>query len=344
MGIKNLLEKAKKYEIPAKTTPSLRIKVVGVGGAGNNTLTRLDMMGMEIAETIAINTDAKAIKSVIAKDKILIGKNITKGLGAGGDPDVGERAAESSFDEIEEKMGNPHIVFITGGMGGGTGTGAMPIVAEIAKKAGAITVAIVTMPFSSEKGRLINAKKGVQRLKEVADTVILLENDRLLEVVPRVTISEAFNVMDVLIADVIKNLSEILVESSTINIDFSDFRRVMAERGDATILYGEGPSNDPEMVVKDVFTNRFLDVDIGTASAALIHLTVGKNSEPTMGTFGRIMNGLTKNMAMNANIIMGVRESEETDSMVKVLMVVTGIKKDIPGGFAGEHMAQTLYS
>lgn len=341
MSMKSLLEKAKNYEIPAKT-PSLRIKVIGAGGAGNNTLTRLSMMGLEIADTIAINTDAKVLSGVSAKKKLLIGKNLTKGLGAGGDPELGERAASDSFDEIEEAIGHPHIVFLTGGMGGGTGTGSLPIVAEIAKKSGAVTIAIVTMPFTAEKGRAVNAKEGVRRLKEVADTVIVLQNDRLLEILSRIPLKEAFMVMDVLIADVIKNLTEILVETSTINIDFADFKRVMAEEGDATILYGESNSMDPEPLIKEVFSQSFLDVDVSMASAALIHLTVG-SSGPSVGTFGKIMTGLTKNMAPDANIVMGIRTDENFDGRMKVLMVVTGIKKDTVPEFTKGHIAQTLY-
>ena len=341
MSMKSLLEKAKNYEIPAKT-PSLRIKVIGAGGAGNNTLTRLSMMGLEIADTIAINTDAKVLSGVSAKKRLLIGKKLTKGLGAGGDPAVGERAASDSFDEVEEAIGHPHIVFLTGGMGGGTGTGSLPIIAEIAKKSGAVTVAIVTMPFTAEKGRAKNAKEGVRRLKEVADTVIVLQNDRLLDILPRVALKEAFMVMDVLIADVIKNLTEILVETSTINIDFADFKRVMAEEGDATILYGESTSMDPEPLIKEVFSQSFLDVDISMASAALIHLTVGSHG-PTVSTFGRIMEGLTKNMAPDANVIMGVRTDENMGDRMKVLMVVTGIKKDISRTISMNHVAQTIY-
>jgi cell division protein FtsZ len=342
MGIKNLLEKAKEYEVPANT-PSLRIKIVGVGGAGNNTLSRLNKMGLEIAETIAINTDARVLSSVPAIKKLLIGKKLTKGLGTGGDPDVGERAALDSYEDIEKAIGHPHLVFLTGGMGGGTAGGSLPIIAEIAKKTGALTVGIVTVPFSAEKGRANRAREGIRRLKEVADSVIVLENDKLLDIIPNVPLEDALRVMDVLIADVIKNLTETLIETSMINIDFADFKRVMAESGDATVLYGESSSMDPEPLIKDMFSNNFLEADISTARAALIHLTVGASFSPSVGTFGKIMEGLTRTMAPDVNIIMGIRQDKEFDGRIKAFMVVTGIRKDMIGDLEGSHVAQTLY-
>lgn len=337
MGIENLLEKAQNFEIPAKT-PRLNITVVGAGGAGNNTVTRLNMMGLRTAKTIAINTDAAHLTGVKAEKKILIGKQQTRGLGAGGDPAVGERAAEYSYDEIEDAVENPDIAFIVAGMGGGTGTGSAPIVAEIAKKSGAITIAMVTRPFSVENGRSAKAKEGIRRLKEVADTVIVLENDRLLEIVPRLPINQAFMVMDVLIADVIKSLTEILTETSMINIDFADFRRVMSEEGDATILYGESAISEPSMVVEDTFNNHFMDVDCTNAGAALIHLTVG--SQIPLETINTVMKGLTRDMAPDANVIMGIRENPEYDGKIKVQMVVTGIKSDLSPYMIGKGIAE----
>ncbi len=338
MGIENLLEKAQSFEIPAKS-PRLRIAIIGSGGAGNNTITRLNLMGLEIANTIAINTDSAHLLTVKAKKKILIGKQLTKGLGAGGDPQIGERAAEYSYDEIEEAIGHPHIAFIVAGMGGGTGTGSAPIIAEIAKKAGAITIAMVTKPLSVENGRSSKAKYGIRRLKEVVDTVIVLENDRLLEIVPRLPVDQAFMVMDTLVADVIKNLTEILIDTSMINIDFADFRRVMSEEGDATILYGESSITEPSLVVEDTFNNHFLDVNYTDANAALIHLTVGSKAPP-LETINKVMEGLTQNMAPEANIIMGIKQNPEYDGKIKVLMVVTGIKNEIIPHVAGNGVTE----
>ncbi len=337
MGIENLLEKAQNFEVPAKK-PLLRIVIIGSGGAGSNTMTRLNLMGIQTARTIALNTDAAHLMTVKAERKILIGKQQTRGLGAGGDPTIGERSAEYSYDEIEEAIGNPHIAFIVAGMGGGTGTGSAPIVAEIAKKSGAITIAMVTKPFSVENGRSAKAKEGIRRLKEVADTVIVLENDRLLDIVPRLPINQAFMIMDMLIADVIKNLTEILTETSMINIDFADFRRVMSEEGDATILYGESALSEPSMVVEDTFNNRFLDADHTNAAAALIHLTVG--SQAPLETINEVMKGLTRDMAPDANIIMGIRQNPEYDGKIKVQMVVTGIKNEPIPHMIGKAVAE----
>ncbi len=337
MSMESLLVKAQDYEMPAVKN-ALDIVVIGCGGAGNNTVTRLTMMGLDSVRTIALNTDAHHLHERVKADrKILIGRTLTKGMGAGGNPEIGERAAEYSIDEIAEAIGKPDIAFISAGMGGGTGTGSAHIAAEVARKAGAIVIGMVTRPFSVEGGqRAESAKYGIRRLKEVADSVIVLENDRLTEIVPRLQIEMAFTVMDTLIADVINNLSDALVNTSTMNIDFADFRRVMSENGDATILYGENSVRDASVLVDETLNSSFMKTDIKGAKAALIHFTVGINSSASVETVNRVLKNLTKDMDPSANIIFGLRQSAEYDGKMKVLMVVTGIGKN--PAYAGRGM------
>ena len=331
MSMETLLRKAQDYEMPAVKN-ALDIVVIGCGGAGNNTVTRLNAMGLEDVRTIAINTDVRHLHERVKADtKILIGKSITKGMGAGADPLIGERAASYSEDEIAEAIGKPDIAFITAGMGGGTGTGSAHIVAELAKKAGAIVIGMVTKPFRAEGGvRHKSAKYGIRMLKEVADSVIVLENERLLQIVPRLQIEMAFTVMDTLISDVISNLSDALTHTSTMNIDFADFKRVMSEQGDATILYGENSVHNPGVLVKETLENRFMSADIKGAKAALVHFTVGLNSSASVETVNNVLNDLKKDMDPEANIIFGLRQSAEYDGQMKILMVVTGMGRQ-PG-------------
>ncbi|GEM_PF-1336445 len=337
MSMESLLVKAQDYDIPAAKN-ALDIVVIGCGGAGNNTVTRLNMMGLDSVKTIALNTDVHHLHERVNADrKILIGRSLTKGMGAGGNPDIGERAAEYSIDEIAEAIGKPDIAFISAGMGGGTGTGSAHIAAEVARKAGAIVIGMVTKPFSVEGGQRTEAAKyGIRRLKEVADSVIVLENDRLTEIVPNLQIEMAFTVMDTLIADVINNLSDALVNTSTMNIDFADFKRVMSEQGDATILYGENAVHDISVLVDETLGNRFMRADIKGAKAALVHFTVGTNSSASIQTVSKVLKELTKDMEPSANIIFGLRQSAEYDGKMKVLMVVTGIGQN--SVYAGKGM------
>ena len=337
MSMDSLLSKAQEFGLPAVKN-ALDIVVVGCGGAGNNTVTRLNQMGLESVRTIALNTDVVHLSELVDADKkLLIGKTLTKGMGAGGKPSTGELAAEYSIDEIEAAIGKPDIAFITAGMGGGTGTGSAHIAAEVAKKAGAIVIAMVTLPFSVEGGgRAESAKYGIQRLKEVADSVIMIENDRLVEIVPKLPLEMAFTVMDTLLSDVIGNLSDTLVNTSSMNIDFADFRRVMSEQGDATILYGENSISNTDAIVRETLGNRFIKSDIKGAKAALVHFTVGVSSSASVQVVHSVLGALTKGMDPSANIIFGLRQSSDYDGKMTVLMVVTGIGRDSP--YAGKGM------
>ena len=223
-AIENKKEEESKLVIDDDMFGTPRITIVGCGGAGGNTITRLNKLGVKGAETIAINTDKQALDLVEADKKLLIGGNITRGLGAGGFPDVAERSARESSREIEELIKGSDLVFITAGMGGGTGTGAAPIVAEIAKKHNAVVTCMVSTPFNVERARLIKADEGLDNLRIKADSTVVLDNNRLLEFVPNLPINQAFSVMDQMIAETVKGLSETITVPSLVNLDYADMK------------------------------------------------------------------------------------------------------------------------
>ncbi|PSP84803.1 cell division protein FtsZ, partial [Halobacteriales archaeon QS_1_68_17] len=194
-----------------------RIVIVGCGGAGNNTVNRLYNIGVDGAETVAINTDKQHLKMIEADTKILVGKSLTNGLGAGGDPSMGERATEMAQGTIKDVLGDADLVFVTAGMGGGTGTGAAPVVADLAKEQGAIVVAMVSTPFNVERARTVKAEEGLEKLRDEADSIIVLDNNRLLDYVPNLPIGKAFSVMDQIIAETVKGISETITQPSLIN-------------------------------------------------------------------------------------------------------------------------------
>ena len=216
-----------------------RIVIVGCGGAGNNTINRLYHMKVKGAETIAVNTDKQHLEMIQADKRVLVGKSLTKGLGAGGFPDVGKRAAEMARTTLEGLLHDADLVFITAGMGGGTGTGTAPVVAQIAKEQGAIVVGMVSYPFQVEKARLMRAEEGLEALSNAADSVIVLDNNRLMNFVPNLPLGQAFSVMDQLIAETVKGISETITEPSLINIDYADVRAIMSKGGVAVMLVGE---------------------------------------------------------------------------------------------------------
>ncbi len=242
--LKEALEGGCDFE--ARLTP--KICVIGCGGGGSNSVHRLMRTGLEGVDAIAINTDKFHLSRIDAQKVLLIGERTCHGYGTGGDALLGEKVARAEVDRIESLVREYDIVFITAGMGGGTGTGAAPVVAESARKHGAIVVALVTLPFDIEKGRLRTALLGIAKLKERAHSTIILDNNRLLEIVPKLPIEQAFMVMDQLIAEVIKGVTETICETSMINLDFADFRTMMLHGGASTVLYGE--SDDPEKVVR----------------------------------------------------------------------------------------------
>lgn len=302
-----------------------QIVIVGCGGAGGNTITRLHRLGVKGAKTIAINTDKQDLDLVDADEKLLIGKSITRGLGAGGYPEVGERCARESSREIEELLQGADLVFITAGMGGGTGTGASPIVAEIAKKQNAIVVAMVSTPFNVERARLIKADEGLDKLRKKADSVVVLDNNRLLEFVPNLPIDQAFSVMDQLIAETVKGITETITLPSLINLDYADMRTIMESGGLSVMLWGESDMDaGVDAVVKEALNHPLLNVDYTGANGALIHITGGPNM--TLKYVQEVAEKLTADLDPHANVILGARVLPEFENKCRVMAIMTGVQ------------------
>jgi cell division protein FtsZ len=297
-----------------------RIAVIGCGGGGTNSVHRLRKTGLEGVETIAINTDRFHLAKINADKLLLIGEHATQGYGTGGNPSLGEKIAYEEMDRIDALVRDYDIVFITAGMGGGTGTSSAPVVAEAARKHGAIAVALVTLPFDIEKSRLRTALSGIGKLKERAHSTIILDNNRLLEIVPKLPVEQAFMVMDQLIAEVITGVTDTICQTSMINLDFADFRTMMLHGGASTVLYGE--SEDPEEVVRDALNSPLLDVDLEGASGALIHITGGPSL--SLRKAYQVFNGVTTRLSEHTNVKLGAR-IEDGRSNIKLIGIVTGI-------------------
>ena len=299
-----------------------KIMTVGCGGAGNNSVTQLYDIGIENVQIVAINTDWQDLVESEADKKILIGKNLTRGRGAGGDPKLAQRCAESSRLVLEELFTDVNLVFITAGLGGGTGTGVAPIVAEIARMQGAIVVAIVTTPFDIERGRKQKAETGLTELKNYANCTIVLDNNRLTRLVGSQPLEDAFHIMDLLIVEIIKGVAESITLPSLINLDFSDLKSIMTKQGVSTILYGEGTYQDPEDIIKNTLNNPLLDISYKHAMGALIHITSGELL--SLKSVEEITEGIIKGISPNANVIMGARIIPEMKDKVKVMSIITG--------------------
>ncbi|BAI61835.1 cell division protein FtsZ homolog [Methanocella paludicola SANAE] len=302
-----------------------QIKIVGCGGAGNNTINRLYNIGVNGAETIAVNTDKQHLDVIKADKKILVGKSLTRGLGAGGFPEIGKRAAELARSTLQEVLKDADLVFITAGMGGGTGTGTAPIVAQVAKEQGAIVVGMVSTPFKVERARMVKAEEGIADLRSAADTVIVLDNNRLLEYVPNLPLEQSFSVMDQLISETVKGISETITRPSLINLDFADVRAIMNAGGVAVMLVGETKSQDKsDNVVRNALNHPLLDVDYRGATGALVHITGGPDL--TLREAENIAESLTYELDSHANVIWGARVQKDYEGKVRVLAIMTGVQ------------------
>jgi len=302
-----------------------RIVIVGCGGAGNNTVNRLYNIGVDGADTIAINTDKQHLQMIEADTKILVGKSLTSGLGAGGDPEMGKRATEMAQGTIEEVLGDADLVFVTAGMGGGTGTGAAPVVSNIAKDQGAIVVGMVSTPFNVERARTVKAEEGLENLRNEADSIIVLDNNRLLDYVPNLPIGKAFSVMDQIIAETVKGISETITQPSLINLDYADMTAIMNQGGVAVMLVGETQDkNKTEEVVKDAMNHPLLDVDYRGATGGLVHITGGPDL--SLKESEGIAQNITERLDASANVIWGARIQEEYKGKVRVMAIMTGVK------------------
>lgn len=300
------------------------IAVIGVGGAGNNTVTRLIEMGITGAECVAVNTDALHLSVSRAHRKILVGEKLTKGLGVGGDPKLGRAAIEESKKRVEDLLSNVDIAFITAGLGGGTGTGAAPVIAEIARRNGAITVGVVTTPFRIEKGRIEYAANALTEMRRQCDTVVVIDNNKLMQLVPQLPINEAFRVADQVLANMIKGIVETISAPSLINLDFADFRTIVKRGGVAVVGVGESDApNRAEEAVRNALRSPLLNVDYAGATGALIHVT-GDN-QMTIEEANRVGEIVTEMMDDNALVIWGARVNPEQDGKLKVTLVMTGV-------------------
>ncbi len=303
-----------------------KIKVFGVGGGGNNTINRMSEVGIAGAETIAVNTDAQDLLYTTADHKVLIGRELTGGLGAGSIPKVGEDAARESEKELKEKMHGADIVFVTSGMGGGTGSGAAPVVADIAKKMGVLTVAIITLPFAMEGSRRYeNAMEGLEKLEQTVDTLIVIPNDKLLELCPGLPLHTSFKVADEILTNAVKGIAELVTKTGLVNLDFADIKTVMGKGGVAMIGVGESDTENRAIEsVEKAIHNPLLDVDITGANGALINISGGANM--TLDEARRVVETITERLDEDARIIWGAQISEDLESTIRTLLIVTGVQ------------------
>jgi cell division protein FtsZ len=300
------------------------IKVIGVGGMGCNAITWLFNKGITGAGIYGANTDALHLSVTKSDEKILIGKELTRGLGAGGKPMKGREAAKEAISELKKAISGTDMVFVVAGMGGGTGTGAAPVIAQLAKETGAVVIGVVTMPFDCEKARIDKAEFGLQELREVTDTCIVLDNGRLVDIAGQLPIEQAFAVANELISTMIKGIVETITLPSLINLDYADVSSIMKDGGVAVIGIGEADTqNRVTEAVQQALTHPLLDVDYKGATGALIHVTCG--SDLKLEEFDNIGRIVTENISSDAQVIIGARIDKDFVGKVRVITIMTGV-------------------
>ncbi len=301
------------------------IKVMGVGGAGNNMVGWLYQKGIKGAEIIAANTDRQHLDITDADHKFLVGKEVTRGLGCGGYPEKGAEAAQESIQEIKEVLKDSDMVFVCAGMGGGTGTGGAPIVAQVAKDTGAIVIGTVTMPFKIERARVDKAEFGLQQLRQVADTVIVIDNNRLVSIAGNLPIKQAFAVANELIATMIKGIVETIAIPSLVNLDYADVKAIMTNGGVAAIGVGSSDTNNRvDEAVKGALSNPLLDISYKGATGALIHVAGGPDM--TLDEINKVGEMVTESLDPDANVIWGARVDDALKGRLTVMTIITGVK------------------
>jgi cell division protein FtsZ len=321
-----------------------QITVVGCGGAGSNTVTRMAKEGIHGAKLVAANTDAQhLVEQVQADTKILMGREKTGGRGAGSVPKIGEEAARETLDDINETIDGSDMVFVTAGLGGGTGTGAAPVVAQAAQEAGALTIAIATIPFTAEgERRRANADAGLERLRAVSDTVIVVPNDRLLEYAPNLPLQDAFTICDRVLMRSVKGMTELITKPGLVNVDFADVRTVMENGGVAMIGLGESDSeNKATDSIRSALRSPLLDVEFTGASSALVNVVGGPDMsiEEAEGVVEEIYDRIDP----DARIIWGASVDESFSGKMETMIVVTGVdspqiygRSDLAGETSGQ--------
>jgi cell division protein FtsZ len=283
-------------------------------------------IGIKGGEFIAVNTDAQDLLYSDADYKILIGKELTMGLGAGSNPKIGEEAAHESEQEIRKRLANCDMVFITCGLGGGTGTGAAPVIASLSKKQGALTIGVVTLPFTIEgKKRIENAEYGLERMEAVVDTLIVIPNDKLLEIAPELPLQTAFKVADEILTNAVKGTTELVTKAGLVNLDFADVKAVMSNGGVSLIGMGEADSaNRAKEAVEKAIANPLLDVDISNSTGALVNIIGG--NDMSLDEARLIISAVGEKLSSDAKMIWGAQISPEMEKSIRVMLIITGVK------------------
>ncbi|MFO7992123.1 MAG: cell division protein FtsZ [Thermoplasmata archaeon] len=347
-GIQNGTDGASDQEL-AELLEGLKtnIYIVGLGGAGCNTIDRISEEGIQGAKLIAGNTDAQHLLSVDADRKVLLGRNTTRGLGAGAKPEVGKKACEEALDDIKDIIQEPDIVFLTCGMGGGTGTGSIIPVAEYSKKIGALTIAIVTKPFSSEgRSRMKNAAWGIKNISHFADTVITVENDKLLEIAPRLSLNNAFKLADEILMYSIKGMTELVSKPGLVNLDYNDLRTVMDSSGHAVIGMGESTGRGDiraKEAIEKAINSPLINADITGANGALLNITGG--SDMSVREAETVVEEIERMVNPDAKIIWGCNVDPALKDKMRVMVVATGIKRKLkrPDAEESEENIKNVY-
>ncbi len=323
-----------------ENTPICKIKVIGIGGGGNNAVNRMIYAGITSASFIAVNTDKQALLMSKAPSRLQIGEKLTRGLGAGADPEVGKKAAEESRELIEEVLKDTDLVFVTAGMGGGTGTGAAPVVASIAKEMGILTIAVVTKPFRFEgRKRMDNAEHGIRELKKVVDTLVVIPNDKLLTIVPKNTpIIEAFKTADDVLRQGIQGISDLIVTSSLINLDFADVKTIMKNKGLAHMGLGRGKGENRTIeAVRQAVSSPLLETTIEGATGIILNIKGSPNL--TLDEVYESADLVKEVVDPSCNIIFGSGIDSKMEDEVEITVIATGFSD---GSATGEEMKQEV--
>ncbi len=312
-------------------TSRAKIRVVGVGGGGCNTIERMTEVGITGAETFAVNTDAQDLLNTTADKKLLIGRELTRGLGSGSDPSIGEDAARESMEELKDVLKDSDLLFITCGMGGGTGTGAAPMIAELGKSMKALTIGVVTIPFTVEgRKRMENALGGLSALRKHTDTVIVIPNDKILEIAPDLPVNAAFKVADEVLTNAVKGITEMVTKPGLINLDYADLKTILSRGGAAMIGLGESHTDEKGEAralesVENALTSPLLDVDISGANRALVNVIGG--ADMTLREAEMIVETVSSKISNNAHIIWGAMIDENLPrNQIQAMVVIAGGK------------------